>query len=79
MAAPEPSVGEESKYGGQAGVPQTFDVRYFTTYLLAPYSKKLDGHLYIHLTYPKNVTKEFLEEFEKLIEAFEKHVGAPKK
>lgn len=69
----------EGKYGGQAAVPQTFDVRYFKTYLLAPHSEKLGGHLYIHLTYPSDVSKKFVMEFVALIEGFDRHVAAPKK
>jgi hypothetical protein len=42
------------EYGGMAIVPQSFDKRYFTLLLMAPYSKKLDHHLYIHLKYPRN-------------------------
>ena len=65
----------QGKYGGTAAVPQNFDERYFTLYLSAPYSKKLDRHLYIHLKYPSNVPKEFLKEFKGLTDAFETHVG----
>jgi hypothetical protein len=41
-------------YGGQVAVPQTLDKRYFVLTLLAPYSKQLDGHLYVHLRMPGN-------------------------
>jgi len=64
------------EYGGQAIAPQAFDKRYFTTLLLAPYSKKLDHHLYIHLKYPRDVSKEFLKEFEHLVNGFEKYIPA---
>ena len=62
------------KYGGQAAVPQSIDQRYFTLLLKAPYSEKLDRHLYIHLKYPREVPKEFLKEFEGVVDGFEKHV-----
>jgi len=62
------------EYGGMAVVPQSLDKRYFTLLLLAPSSKKLDHHLYVHLKYPRNVPKEFLKEFERLMDDFEKHV-----
>jgi hypothetical protein len=62
--------------GGMAAVPQAFDKRYFTNLLLAPYAKKLDHHLLIHLKYPRNVPKEFLEEFRSLMDEFQKHVPA---
>lgn len=64
------------EYGGMAKIPQSFDKRYFTLLLMAPYSKKLDHHLYVHLKYPRDVPKEFLKEFERLVDGFEKHVPA---
>ena len=67
------------EYGGMAAVPQSFDKRYFTLFLMAPYSKKLDYHLYIHLKYPRDATKEFLKEFGQLAEGFEKHVAVRSK
>jgi hypothetical protein len=66
-------------YGGMAVVPQSFDKRYFTVLLLAPYSKALDHHLYIHLKYPRDVPKGFVKDFEGLVEGFDKHVRAPGK
>jgi len=64
------------EYRGMAVVPQSFDKRYFTLWLMAPYSKKLDHHLYVHLKYPRDVPKEFLTEFERLVDGFEKHLSA---
>jgi len=64
------------EYGGMAVVPQSFDKRYFTLLLMAPYSKKLDHHLYVQLKYPRNVPKEFLKEFDRLVDGFEEHVPA---
>lgn len=69
----------DGQYGGMAYAPQAFDKRYFTTWLLAPYSKKLDQHLYIHLKYPRDVPKEFLKEFDQLVDEFDKHVPVPKR
>jgi hypothetical protein len=51
------------QYKGQAVAPQAFDEHYFTLLLRAPYSKKLDHHLYVLLKYPSDVPKEFLQEF----------------
>ena len=65
----------QGKYGGAAVVPQDFNERYFTLYLSAPYSKKLDRHLYIHLKYPSNVPEEFLKDFKRLTDEFEGHVS----
>ncbi|WP_020474865.1 hypothetical protein [Zavarzinella formosa] len=63
-------------YGGQAVVPHAFDVRYFTTLLLAPYSKKLDQHIYVHFDYPSDVSKKFVEEFAELMKNFDQYVPA---
>jgi hypothetical protein len=64
------------EYGGMAVTPQSFDKRYFTLLLMAPYSKKLDHHLYVRLKYPRDVPKAFLEEFQRLADGFETHVPA---
>jgi hypothetical protein len=66
----------DGQYGGQAVVPVTDDKRYFTLLVLAPYSKALDHHLYVHLKYPRDVPKDFLKEFRALTEGFDKHVRA---
>jgi hypothetical protein len=66
---------QPGEYRGAAVLPARFDKRYFTLSLSAPYSKKLDRHLYIELKYPSNVRPEFLKEFEQLTEEFETHVG----
>jgi hypothetical protein len=66
-------------YLGAATVPQEFDKRYFTLYLAAPYSKKMDCHLYIHLKYPERTSQEFLEEFRKLTNQFEGRPGDTEK
>jgi hypothetical protein len=63
-------------YGGMAAVPQSFDKRYFTVLLTAPYSKALDHHLYVHLKYPRDVPRDFLREFSELIDGFDRHVRA---
>lgn len=65
-------------YGGQAAVPQAIDKRYFTLLLLAPYSKKLDQHLYVHLKYPRDASKEFVKEFEGLVNGFDRYVAGGK-
>ncbi len=66
------------KYGGTAGVPQTFDHHYYKVHLMAPYSKKYDCHLYVHLYYPANVSPKFLKQFQDLINDFEKHLAVEK-
>ncbi|GDY21561.1 hypothetical protein LBMAG56_29080 [Verrucomicrobiota bacterium] len=65
---------QKGPYQRQAVVPQTFDKRYFTTLLLAPYSPKQDAHLAVHLSYPRNVPEEFLKQFVELANAFSKYV-----
>jgi hypothetical protein len=64
----------KGKYQGAAVVPQTFDKRYFTVLLMAPYASKHDVHLYIHLSYPPRVNGEFLKEFTDLANNFEKYL-----
>jgi hypothetical protein len=66
------------QYGGMAVVPVTVDKRYFVLYVTAPYSAKLDQHLYIHLKYPHDVSKEFREKFDHLVNSFDKHVKPAK-
>jgi hypothetical protein len=64
------------EYDGMAAVPQSFDKRYFTLLLLAPYSKKLNRHLYVHLKYPHNAPAEFLSEFAELVNHFDDHLAS---
>ncbi len=65
---------QKGQYQGAAVAPQTFDKRYFTVLLMAPYSPKRDVHLYVHLSYPGNVSSDFLKEFTDLVNGFEKYV-----
>lgn len=66
-------------YEGQAVAPQAFDKHYFTVLLLAPYSKKLNSHLYVHLNYPRGVPQEFVKDFRALMDDFEKQFAAKDK
>jgi hypothetical protein len=66
---------QPGKYGGMATVPQSFDKRYFVVRLMAPYSEKLDGHLLIHVSYPRIMSPEFLDEFEKLTSGFNQYLS----
>jgi hypothetical protein len=70
---------QPGEYGGMAVVPQSFDKPYFVVRLLAPYSKKLDGHLLIHLKYPATVPPEFLKDFESLVNDFDEYATAAPK
>lgn len=63
-------VSEAGVYNGQAEVPQTFDKGYFRVLLLAPYSKRLDRHLHVLLSYPADTSKDFLREFTEAINTF---------
>jgi hypothetical protein len=54
-------------YLGAAIVPQTFDKRYYSLLLMAPYSTTNDCHLYVHLLYPHDVKAEFLNQFHEII------------
>ena len=66
---------QEGRYMGAAIVPQTFDKRYFSVLLMAPYSAKHDRHLNVHLSCPGNVKPEFLNEFTQLVNDFSKHLN----
>ncbi len=61
-------------YQGQAVVPQTFDKRYFKSFMAAPYSSKHDAHLEVHLSYPGNVSDDFLKQFTELVNDFGKYL-----
>lgn len=65
---------QKGGYPGAAEVPQSFDKRYFTVLLLAPYSSKRDEHLMVRLAYPQDVSQEFLKQFTDLVNSFEKYV-----
>jgi hypothetical protein len=67
------------EYMEMVAVPQTYDKHYFLVLLTAQSSKKLDHHLFVYLSYPRDASKEFLKEFEGLVYGFEKHVQAPGK
>ena len=62
-------------YAGQAMVPQSFDKRYFILLVMAPYEKKLDRHLYVHLKFPRDASAKFLEEFRQVVNDFGKFVS----
>jgi hypothetical protein len=63
---------KEGGYGGAAMVPQTFDKHYYKVMLMAPYSRKHNCHLYVHLYIPRLESKpEFIKEFNELVNSFE--------
>ena len=66
--------GRKGQYQGAAVLPQTFDKRYFKVHVMAAYSKKHDYHIHVRLSYPRNVSNEFLKEFVVLVGEFHKHV-----
>lgn len=66
-------VSESGIYKGAAVVSQTFDGHYFTIQFLAPYSKRLDRHLHVRLSYPTDASKEFLREFTEAVNRFNDH------
>jgi len=68
---------QRGKYIGMADVPRSFNKRYYTVRLLAPYSAKLDAHLYVRLKYPQDAPTEFLRDFEGLVERFDKEETTP--
>jgi hypothetical protein len=62
-------------YAGTAVLPQDFSRRYFTVYIAAPYSGRLDHHLYVRLKYPDGAPPPFVSEFKRLTERFDVHVA----
>lgn len=71
---------EGGPWNGAAMVPQTFEYRYFTSLLMAPYNKGQDKHLVAHLNYPDNVKRQLIERYSKLITSFavlESHDSSP--
>ena len=62
----------DGEYTGAAMVPQTFDRLYYSIILMAPYSRKHDCHLYVHLYVPKHESKpEFNKELTEMVNGFE--------
>jgi hypothetical protein len=57
----------EGRYNGAAVLPQTFNNRYFDTLVMALASPDQSRHLYVHLSYPDTVKKEFLGEFHEVL------------
>ncbi len=60
----------EGKYNGQAVLPQTIDERYFKTLVTAVASQRRDAYLYVHLSYPDGVGREFMREFTGVLDRF---------
>ena len=63
------------RYMGMAAVPQSFDKRYYIQYVTATYAEKVDGHIYVHLRYPRGISADFLKDFQTLVNEFDKHVA----
>ena len=62
----------DGQYVGAAVVPQTFDRKYYSILLLAPYSKKFDCHLYVHIYHPHlDDESGFIKEITDIINSFE--------
>lgn len=52
-------------------MPYIRDFKVYKQQLIAAYSAKLDAHLWISLTYPEDVSSDFLKAFHKIITDFE--------
>ena len=72
---------EKGKYGGQRGLifapveggqfaEELIDRKEYKQLLLAPYSTKRDAYLWVSLSYPSDVSDEFLKEFRATIKSF---------
>lgn len=57
-------------WAGAAMVPQTFDYRYYSSLLMAPYNKRLNTHLTAHLDYPGDTSAEFTKRYSQIISSF---------
>jgi len=57
--------------GGQYG-PFLIDRKVYKQLLMAPYSARLDAHLWVSLSYPSDASDDFLKEFRARMNAFEK-------
>lgn len=64
----------EGEVVSMAALPQTFELRYYNSYLMGHYSRKLDCTIHAEVRYPPREAKLFVEAFEKLVNDFEKHV-----
>ena len=62
------------RWQGAAVVPQSFDRRYFTHLLMAPYSAALDAHLHVSIKYPRAVPDGFLKDLTELVTRFDQYV-----
>src|SRR5262245_11085322 len=62
------------RWQGAAVVPQSFDRRYFTHLLMAPYSAELDAHLHVSIKYPRAVPDGFLKKVRELWPRFDRYV-----
>lgn len=72
--------GEKGRYGGQialasldGGVQQiSVDRKTYKTWFMAPYSAKIDSHLWVVFSYPPDADREFLKQFYVLMSGFQK-------
>ena len=60
----------EGTYDGQAILPQTFNDRYFKMLVMAVAPPSQEAYLYVHLSYPDEVSPGFLKEFTDLVAGF---------
>jgi hypothetical protein len=56
------------KYGGAAILPQTFDHHYFQTLVVEVPSPGETSHFYVHLSYPDEVNRGFLKDFQEAVQ-----------
>jgi hypothetical protein len=66
-------------YGGAAMLPQSFSHHYFTRFVTAPYSEKLDAHLHVTVKHAARVSQDFLKELTAVLDRFDEHVDEPGK
>jgi len=63
-------------YGGKASLPHVFHHHYFDRLGMAPYSKSLDCHLLVNLSYANDIPPDFEKQFRSILNHFDKYVHA---
>ena len=61
-------------YGGKASLPHVFHHHYFDCLRMAPYSKSLDCHLRVDLSYASDIPPDFEKQFKSILNQFDSYV-----
>ncbi len=66
---------QEGPYQGAAMLPAAFDKRYFTVWVSAPYSEKLNSHLHVSIKVPSKFPRPFYDDLMKVLSKFDQYVS----